>query len=205
MNDQIVSKLRAVLAAGIDDECKAVYFLCECRKLLDAAPPDAFPFALEMYCNWALHVDLDRKGTTLAFLKRVDDFVAKILAGGSGDVEKHEMLRDFGALSTFREQLRVFLNSYSLATKICDDTPAWHQFLTNYGRVIEEGSLSCSAAASELQWVDRVVFSKAPEQDLKDEADAFSYSWKIFLRDGVTFIDVDVRRTRLSKDEPTVH
>jgi hypothetical protein len=83
MKDSIIEKLRSALDSaldsGLDDEFRVFYVLGESRKLLEKYPPDPVPFALLLYCNWALHVDLDRPKTTLPFLVRVDEFVASLL------------------------------------------------------------------------------------------------------------------------------
>ncbi len=68
----IVEKLRAILDDAVDSECKVVYVLAETRKLLETYPPNPFPFALKLYCHWALHVDLESRGTTLPFLQKVE-------------------------------------------------------------------------------------------------------------------------------------
>lgn len=79
MKDQLVEKLRAAISEEIVSECQVVYILAECRKLLDKYPPDKLPFALKIYCHWALHVDLTNPGTTGEFMEGVDRFVESAL------------------------------------------------------------------------------------------------------------------------------
>jgi len=121
--EQIIGKLRTALSNEIDDECKVVYILCESRKLLEKYPPDPPPFALLLYCHWALHVDLTYPKTTLPFLEQVDKFAARVLAGKADIVEDHRMFREFVFLETFRRQFGDFLKSYSLPTAVCDEGP----------------------------------------------------------------------------------
>ena len=78
MRDSIVDKLRTILAGAIDDECKVMYVLAEARKLLEKYPVDPAPFALKLYCHWALHIDLSHPMTTRPFLERVDRYVESI-------------------------------------------------------------------------------------------------------------------------------
>jgi len=202
MKNRIVKKLRDVLSAGIDSECKVVYVLCECRKLLDHSRPEPYPFALRMYCNWALHVALSHKETTRRFVERVEEFVADVLAGASDLDSKHGMFREFIFLEAFREQLRNLLKRYRLPTIVCDDTVKWHQFLTHYAGVIDEGSLSCQARAPELKLVSRVVLSKGAPRPHQDSV-SFSLYWQIHLLDG-QIIFVDVQATP-EVDPITVH
>ena len=89
MRDSIVKKLKAILSERIDSEHKVVYILAETRKLLDGNPPDPQPFALRMYCHWALHVDLSYPNTTLPFLTRVETYVQTALVGNPNLLEEH--------------------------------------------------------------------------------------------------------------------
>jgi hypothetical protein len=190
MKDSIVNKLRAVLDGRIDSECKVSYLLCECRKLLEKYPPDPSPFALSLYCNWALHIDLDRPRTTLAFLKRVDEFVGSVFAGANADIVlEHHVFREFVFMDTFRAQLQTFLTAYGLPTSVCDEDQRWHEFVTHYAGIIEDGSLSCDGKNLPLKWVSEVVFMKG-----RARADAhvpFDLCWQIELLDGRSIL-VDV-------------
>lgn len=181
----IVEKLRAVLSGPVDSEYKVVYVLAETRKVLETYPPDPMPFALKMYCHWALHIDLDRPGTTLPFLERADQHAANVLAGSKNIVEEHQMLREFVFLDTFKLQFKNFLQIYNLPTAICDEDQRWHEFLKHYAGVIEDGSLSCSAKSHPLKLISEVIFTKgrtvAAQQDFYVP---FGLAWTIALLDG---------------------
>jgi hypothetical protein len=165
MTRDIVAKLREHLAVPIRDEPGVVYLLCEVRKLLERERPDPKPFALWMFCHWALHVDLSHSKTTLEFLQRVDNFVLNTVAGFTGDgpwscVDEGHLLRDFAYLDTFRNQLREVLGSYDLCTDLCDNDESWYAFLSAYAGVIEDGTLSSNADKSDpLQGPWRKWFS----------------------------------------------
>jgi hypothetical protein len=117
MENSIAKKLKTFLSGEIDSECKVVYLLAECRKLLEIHSPDLIPFALKLYCHCALHVDLHYRNTTLRFLERVDEFADSVLAENRLATEM-EMFRDFIFLDTFRNQLRQFLKIYDLPTTV---------------------------------------------------------------------------------------
>src|SRR5690349_16093577 len=91
----IIGKLNAILRLGIDSECAVVYVLCEVRKLLELIPTNQRPFALNMYCHWALHVELHGRDTILPFLQRVDTYIDGYLAGPEDMFFSHQMVRDF--------------------------------------------------------------------------------------------------------------
>lgn len=182
MNQSIIDKLNRILSEPIDSEYKVVYVLAESRKLLDTQPPKSVPFSLRLYCNWALHVDLDHETTTLPFLRRVERYVESVLAGCIDVGEEHRMLREFVFLDTFRETFSHFLEAYGLPTRICEDDERWHEFLKYYAGVIEDGSLSCRASDQSLKCVKEVIFTKG--RIVSGHYLPFGLSWTIVLRDG---------------------
>jgi len=183
--NSIVAKLRDALSGAVDSECKVVYVLAESRKLLETYPPDPAPFALKLYCHWALHVDLENRGTTLPFLEKVETYAASILAGSTDIIAEHRVLREFVFLNTFRQQFRQFLNVYNVPTELCEEDARWHEFLTHYAGVIEDGSLSCTAKGTSLKLVREVVFTKGkPTKEWEESTLPFNLSWTIVLLDG---------------------
>jgi hypothetical protein len=179
----IVGKLRAALNDGVDSECKVVYVLAETRKLLEPSPLDSFPFALKLYCHWALHVDLENRGTTLPFLEKVEAYVEGVLAGNTDIVAEHRMSREFVFLDTFRKQFAHFLKAYALPTVLCDEDSRWHEFLKHYAGVIEDGSLSCNARTQPLKLVREVVFTRGRVAEPGSYL-PFGLAWTIILIDG---------------------
>jgi hypothetical protein len=187
VEDAIVHKLREHLAGPVDTECKVVYLLCEVRKLLDRYPRGPSQFALRLFCNWALHVDLSRSGTTRTFLERVDRFVLNQLTPGSDTketfLEEHSLFREFVYLDTFREELSRFLAARDLPTALCTEDKRWFTFLAAYAGVIEDGSLVCEdKGPNKLRIVDKVTFTKGPQR-MEDSHVPFGITWDILLKD----------------------
>lgn len=191
MKHQLVEKLRIAVSERISKECQVVYILAESRKLLEKFPPATIPFALRMYCHWALHIDLTAPNTTERFLQRVDSFVESVLAGSSDIVEERRMFHEFAFWDTFRKQFREFLMSYSLPVTLCEDDSHWRDFLHHYARVIEDGSLCCQSKAQRLKYVDKVIIRRRARKPTND-AVPFDLAWHIVLSDGRALtIDVD--------------
>ncbi|HEV2424879.1 MAG TPA: hypothetical protein VGZ29_08630 [Terriglobia bacterium] len=185
MRDTIVEKLSRHLADPVDTECKVVYLLCEVRKLLDEEPTDSVPFALRLYCHWALHVDLSYRSTTIHFLKRVDNYVFdKLTAAETMEtiLAEGRLLRDFLYLETFRRELAEFLRTKELDTSICDDNERWFTFLAAYAGVIQDGSLTCSGS-EKLKIVSRVTFTRSGRAQAEGHV-LFDMNWDVSLRDG---------------------
>jgi hypothetical protein len=178
----IIAKLRHLLTEPIDSEGKVVYVLAESRKLLETYPLDAVPFALKLYCHWALHVDLDNPKTTLPFLEQAEEYAARVLAGNKDIAEESRMLREFVFLDTFRQQFKQFLEAYGLPTETCDSDDLWHEFLTHYAGVIEDGSLSCRAKAHPLKLISEIIFARG--RAVENHYLPFALVWTIVLLDG---------------------
>jgi hypothetical protein len=194
MEDAIIRKLRAHLARPVNTECKVVYFLCEVRKLLDKQRPDPTPFALRLYCHWALHVDLSRPSTTMPFLEKVDEYVFnKLNAKETNEtiVAEEAIFREFVYLETFRKELSQFLASNGLPRTLCNRDTRWFAFLAALAGVIEDGSLTyVSRDPDMLRIVSKVTFTKGRERSQGSHV-PFRLKWSILLKDGRR-LDVEV-------------
>jgi hypothetical protein len=189
MTKSILDKLTVHLSKPVNDEQSVVYLLAEVRKLLEQEDKTHRQGSLWMYCHWALHVDLDKPGTTMDFLGRVDRWVTNTVAylepsGPWEFIEEHYLFKDFIFLDTFRRQLREFLAAHDLPFSLCEDDGRWHAFIAAYGCVIEDGTLSTKAGKnSELKAVRQVVFRKGKNLTT-DHHVPFVIEWHIHLNDG---------------------
>jgi hypothetical protein len=194
MRNAIVEKLRKHLAGSMGTECEVVYLLCEIRKLFDKQPPDPSQFALRLYCNWALHVDLSHPRTAAPFLERVDAYVFNKL--DTGDTEEtllaeRAMFREFVYLETFRRELSQFMAACDLPTALCDRDQGWYTFLAAYAGVIEDGSLTCvGKGLDRLRIIERVTFTKTAVEPAAGHV-PFGIRWDILLGDKRR-VEVDV-------------
>ena len=161
--NSIVSKLNAVLAEPIDSEWRVVCVLCEVRKLLEHVPPPQRPFALNMYCHWALHVELHGKDTITPFLQEIDAYVDGVLVGPEDFGASNRMVREFLILDTLRYQLRDFCLANGIRTDLTDDDTRWNEFVRHYAGVIEDGSLEIRAQNHGQKHVKQVTFIKGRE------------------------------------------
>src|SRR5690349_10288326 len=57
MLDALQGKLDSLLAAGLTDEVRVLYFFVEGRKMLDRRPSYKNP-EFRMFANWAAHIEL---------------------------------------------------------------------------------------------------------------------------------------------------
>jgi len=135
MENEIIQKLRAVLAAPIETEAEVVYFLVEIRKFLDhVRKTQHFP-VLRMYCNWVVHISLDRYGSgsilesmdSALALKSTEEFGAALQAAF-----------DIFSLDRLRNELKQFLQRNGLPTNLVDDSAQWGRLLQLYVNVVSQ-------------------------------------------------------------------
>jgi hypothetical protein len=198
MPNKLVLKLKNHLSAPVETECDLVYLISGVRKLLDRNEPTTL-VNLRMYCNWALHIDLERPGTTLHFLEKIDGFIRRKISGYQrpetgpetfSPLEEYRLFREFVYFDAFREQLRELLKFYKLPTEVCDDDERWFAFVGAYVGVIEDGTLS-AGNSKRLQAVATVTLSKGRVLPPKHHV-PFKIRWDIVLKDGRTCrIEVD--------------
>ncbi len=178
MKPDIVDKLRLELREHVDSERQVVYILAELRKLLElesiarieaGAPADNAYFALKFYCDWAVHVRLDRSGAQriVQRFNQYQKYMEALMSHGNGGVAVDpsflQELDQSLQLTKFREQLGAYLDSHDLDGAVATDGERWIDFLTSYSRVIEDAPLISEAKG--LEWVDTVtvkVFAEGP-------------------------------------------
>lgn len=145
MQDDIQKKLRRLLAGDpINDEIRTVYLLAEVRKILehDTVLKAAAP-TLEFYCNWGLHVQLDRAGAQ-KFLNAVDPVLTLNMNFSQAE---HDACDALFTLEAFRLEVRSLLASFHADLALCDDPLRWTEFLAAYSRVVEDSELSLRATS----------------------------------------------------------
>jgi hypothetical protein len=186
----IVMKLNAILVAPVDSECKVVYVLCEVRKLMEQRiPKQARPFALNMYCHWALHVELHGQDTIAPFLRQIDAYVDGVLVGHEDFAATDRIVRDFALLDTFRSELRGFLHDNGIRREFTENDALWHEFVKHYAGVIEDGSLSFREPNG-LKHVKEVTFVKGRDA-MAGSTLPFDMRWSVALLNGRS-LDIDV-------------
>jgi hypothetical protein len=171
----IEAKLTSLLATPIDSEAKAVYLLCQVRKLQDY--DKTWTNRLRMFCNWAVHVDLDVRSTVEPFLQHIDDVVGDVLRGIRITAAELALKNEFATFDTFRDELRLLLASHGLPSTVCDDDGWWYEFLEQYSGVIEDCTLSLKRP---LKNITGVKFERRPS-GVTPAALTFAPTWIVSL------------------------
>jgi hypothetical protein len=137
MESAILTKLGLKLAGPPRNEADVVYILVEIRKYLDHTDPEGNQYSvLRTYCDWPVHIILDRRGAK-NLLRSLDDAFALSRTDAGRDSGVKAVFDRF-SLSQFREELRLFLRSSKLPLDLVDDPAQWGQFLKHYVDVVSD-------------------------------------------------------------------
>jgi hypothetical protein len=138
MKPDIIEKIRSELQTlPVKDEKTVLYVLAEIRKILehDELLRATLP-TLQFYCNWALHVRLDK-----AFAKQFIQRVSPLLTfKGNWTAEQFADLHGLLTLQRFRDELKAFLTECAIDASVCEDEN-WVCFLKLYSRVVQDSEL----------------------------------------------------------------
>jgi len=154
MEEQILRKIRGELERGIKSECQVVYLLVEIRKLMDKSNVPRHSYeSLRLYCDWVVHVDIDRNAVAKRIVRTADDIFAKLIRGSLADHETSVLKRVF-SLDVFREELGQFLEENRMRRFSGSE---WNAFAACFLNVIEDCPLLCKGDNASGSEIDEVV------------------------------------------------
>jgi hypothetical protein len=143
--DSIIQKLRDELILPLRRESQVVYLMAEIRKYLDHQNTDEQLDwrVLSFFCNWALHIKIDRRhqaDNIRAFLAAFDlkmGFSLKEYLQG-------DFYNEIMHLRVLREELKRFFTVHGLPSSLTDNQTAWRRFMYYYTSVVAESPLEYS-------------------------------------------------------------
>jgi hypothetical protein len=123
MENDVILKLKRHLNSGLREEKDMVYLLVEIRKILDHEKiKKDFPY-LSLFCDWILHIKIDRNNTGVKVIKQIDSRIldrAKYdLLGGDIFYKNRQIpvIRRLINLWDFKKELRFFFKKFNLNIK----------------------------------------------------------------------------------------
>lgn len=129
MKEPMLEKINLELSNGIDTEPKTLYLLAEIRKYIDRCSikeRNKYP-NLYFYCNWVLHIKMDRTpakrildkfGSLFSNIKNLED-MSKIFK---------EQEKDFYSFVYLKDELLHFLKAKNLPTELIKNNRNWYKF-----------------------------------------------------------------------------
>lgn len=125
---EISSKLLRFLAVHdpMSEECHAVYFMVELRKLLDQLWPrtGAFPF-VRFYANWTVHCELDR--IPLSIEQIAESIYVEVCANSAGNAA--QTVAAFYHMNALRTEVAEILVAVDIKHPLAHDPGRWGEFV----------------------------------------------------------------------------
>ncbi|MCZ6752665.1 MAG: hypothetical protein O7E51_12670 [Acidobacteria bacterium] len=182
MENDIINKIRYELDRPIQSERQVVYLLAEVRKLLDHLCATSQYRSLRLYCNWAVHIKLERS-FALSIVEKVDQLYSKLMKGPRLSKEEHDELFGIFAPDNFRQDFKSFLREQSLPISICQNDKRWAMFLSYYLRVIQDCPLVCESKKKNPKVLNKIVLTKHPDGQEAAKGIFPLISWAFYLND----------------------
>jgi hypothetical protein len=163
---EIAPKLSLELQKGdAFTEPRVVYVLVQARKLLEVMNDKDFE-TLKFYCDWVLHLKLDRsKGASNviklfeSIQKAADNRDAELFQSRSIWLFEHVLNAD-----TFRNQLIDVLCRNEILPEIFTDDANWYEFLHHYGAIIDGVPLELKIKSANQ--ITRVIVTRQEDPGL---------------------------------------
>jgi hypothetical protein len=142
MQDEIVRKLGDELGRLLLRESQVLYIMAEIRKFIEREKDEgrAEYALLEFFCNWALHIRVDRphNAANIRLFLQAFDFkdgmsLEEYLAS--------KFFQDIMHLKVLKQQLQRFLRDRGLQSGLVDDHNWWSSFIYLYASIVSEVSM----------------------------------------------------------------
>jgi hypothetical protein len=181
----IIDKLDRELQEPIASERQVVYILVEIRKLMERNNDTDKYFALNFYCDWAMHTKLDRLGAgrIVERFNKYQELIELTQCTPDGTVPQADLqflaqLEDTLRLRKFRQQFGEYLKGNDLPDDIARDDGAWTNFLSYYFHVIEDCPLVCNAPLDHVREVSISVIETKSGVDAQMAGYSVMFAWE---------------------------
>ena len=186
MKPELIHKLAAALSRPIRTESTVVYITVEIRKLMERLESSKCYPVLRLFCNWAVHIELDKGDALKDLLGAFEEAIESVKSGNDIPLAFRRRL----SLSTFRSEFQAFLNATKLPSKVVDDDDRWNEFLTLYSSVVSDCPLAYTkrdhpfSIISNLSLVGAIRDGRQSRLALHEGWSPVGLNWRIELTDG---------------------
>jgi hypothetical protein len=183
MRDSIMEKLKSSFGQAPASEAAVAYTLIEVRKCLERMGNRSGFKILTFFCDWVVHVQLDRSGGAKDALSVLDSRLGDLKFGsgdGGYDFEVHRFLIFDGLL----EELDRFCVETKLPARWTRDPTLWYGFVRYYGEIVRDCPLVVNRRpADSLPYIRRVVLTAVPPEHAEADHAGFKLEWEFTLSD----------------------
>jgi hypothetical protein len=183
MKDAIKEKLILSLGGTPGSEAEVVYTFVEIRKLLEREHEKGESKALTFFCDWLLHVELNR-GNTPDMLSVLDGRLANLDLTRPDDVGDDAEVHRFISFEVLKEELERFCDEMELPDNWATDPTSWYECVKFYGQVVRDCALTVNRSGRANKYIQKIVLTTTESRSANDRA-SFKFDWEFTLSDGI--------------------
>jgi len=185
MKDAIKEKLAVSLGSAPGTEAEVVYAFVEIRKLLERERRKKDFKALTFFCDWVVHVQLNR-GSTPDMLSVLDERLPKLNLSSLDDIGYDEDLHRFTSLSGLKDELERFCQEMELPANWTTNFTSWYECVRLYGEVVRDCALTVNRSGCAYLYIQRIVLTTT-EVERDAHGVRLKFDWQFTLSDGRSF------------------
>lgn len=136
MRHLILEKIAKVLNSEIGTEAKTLYLLAEIRKVLNL--DKKYPPNLSIFCNWALHSELNHNNTREYFLRKFESYIDNVTTGQKMAEKILSNQANFFKLNELKIDLEEFLKENNLPQNLTNTSSQWTGFIKLLLEILKE-------------------------------------------------------------------
>jgi hypothetical protein len=173
VQNEIIEKLTRELNGRITTEAQTVYLLVEIRKLMEQNKTKEFD-TMKMFCDWCLHVSLDRNKQIKKFLDEFDEAIGKIDHDSC-----YDQINNCLSLNKFKEDMTEFLKEFGLPVI---ESAQWSKFIRLYSDVVSDCPIT--GKDHEFKIIKEIRITRQPDNAPSDLGEGFYLHWQVTKKDG---------------------
>lgn len=166
------------------------YALVQIRKILEYDKEWAGHSGLKFFCDWALHIELDRKGAR-HILSVLDERLGHYRPSVPESIDPDGKAIEIFSFGLFRRCLLDFLMRYDLPTVWAEDQFVWNKMLMFYSEQVCHTPLTMTRKDYKFRYLRKLVITSLEPSKAIVEANPkekhFGFTWEFVLNDGYTF------------------
>lgn len=180
MRADVARKIAALaLRRELLSESEVSHLMTLCRKLLEHMPGEErerYPI-LKFFCNWAMHITLDRSLEGLTILRRLNDALVELAPSADGDVLTSRITETV-SFRQLRREVGTLLEKLEIPSALVGEQRSWVNFAKHLIEIIRDCPLVFSKRMAREA---RALYTAIAENPLREG------SWVV----GVSVVEVD--------------
>ncbi len=166
MKDDLIKKIERIVAnKGQINEESIRLLMVLIRKLLEMQQPHIESFlTLNLFCNWAMHIEITYSNTGLRILAEINDALVR-----NKDAEVNNLQLDMSqaiGFSKLRSELKLFFNNNEIDDIITYNNTIWVNFVCTLIEIIRDVPLSFPKL-SELDKTKKKIYNRIAQNPIK--------------------------------------